>query len=235
MMCTVIAVNRRGWESAKLNVQTSVHVGTPAKQLLLNDSEWPVVDGRKKILAAMILLTRLPMESLAKAKLTWQRETDGKWETLRTSDELLLTCNDIGHRIRAVAANGLTSTPAGPVECAEVVWSCARAQIKAKSYAFPARARMGAIVWNVTVAEKGALLSSSKGVKKIGKWRDVHAEAIEATESEMVLWIDPATKFVVEPGIHDKRLEERVKKENVRDFTVLIISGMKQWATQSSS
>jgi hypothetical protein len=125
MLCAVVAVDGRGWTSGKLTVQTSDVVKGAAKQLLLSEANWPDREGVKKLVAGIMIETTLIGASLTKAKIRWERETGGKWEALLAGDHLLVTCNDIGHRLRAVAATGLASLPTQIVEAREHVWSCA--------------------------------------------------------------------------------------------------------------
>jgi hypothetical protein len=228
LLCSIVAVDSHGWRSARLNVQTGRPVDAPAKTLLFNDADWPIVGGAKKVIAGITIATTLKDASLSKANLRWEREMGLVWEEICTADRLLVTCNDIGHRLRAVTSKGLMSTPTPEVEFGERVWSSAQAQIKARHYTFKAKAKLAAVEWTLVLSESGIALTNNKGVAKTGKWSDVFCEAVETTEDEMVLWVDPATKFVLIPEIIDKRLAHRVKRENVRDFTVLVVTGLKQ-------
>jgi hypothetical protein len=220
LLCTIIAVNARGWESAKFVSSTGAHVLPKEKRLEFEGDVEKVQTGR-------ILATRLGPEALAKAKLVWQRGDGDKWATVRTDDTFIVTINDVGCRIKAVAANGAKTEPCAIIEVDSIVASCGRAQIRSKNFKFSGRNRLGGVVWGAVASESGLAMDNKHGGKKNAKWGSVIAMAVDGTADEMELWVDPATKFVLVPTI-EQRLEATVGKENVRDLVVFVLNGLKK-------
>jgi hypothetical protein len=234
MLCSVVAVNAKGWPSARYSASTSTHVLPPEKRILLDQTNWIVVGGTPKVVSGVLLSTRLKLESLAKAKLTWQRQVDGSWVDVRTDDVYQTTCNDIGYRLRAVAANGMATEPTNPVELQQVVLSCARVAIKGRNCCFVGRSNPSAVRWTIQFHDSGITMTNRNKTQKSSKWPLVQAEAVEGTCDEMVLWLDPATKFTLQPVLLDQRLQDVLGGQNVRDFIVLVVNGTREFCVTDS-
>jgi hypothetical protein len=169
----------------------------------------------------------MKMEELAKAKIVWQRLIDTKWEPIKHDDVYVVTCNDIGHRIRAVSVRGIESAPTNIIEGRPTTSSYARAQIKTKTLSFLGMIKLSGMIWNITVSGIGISMLNRNGTNKTGKWKYIQCCAIDATVNEMELCLDPATKFLLMPTLADERLENLIGKQQIRDFVVLVINGLK--------
>jgi hypothetical protein len=220
LMCTVIAINAKDWPSQRFTCSTNNHIAAREKRLEFEGDVSKVETGR-------ILVTTLTVEALAKAKLVWQRGEGETWESVITQDTYIVTCADIGRRIRAVAANGAKSDPTGIVTVIPVVGCCARSQVRARSFRFIGKSKLGAVLWNVLLFEGGINMENKNGTKKTCKWSTVKTAAVPDTTDELELWLDPATKFILIPTL-EQRLESMVGKPNARDLVVLVIQGMKK-------
>jgi hypothetical protein len=227
MLCCVTAVNAKGWESGRFSASTATPVAPHEKRLDLDEANWFTGGDKPKVIAGVLLSTKLKLESLAKAKLTWQRKENGVWANVKADDVYQVTCNDIGHRLRAIAANGLTSAHTNVVEGAPALCSYVRAQIRTKVLTFVAASKLGGVVWHVAVSAEGVVMTNRNGSHRKSNWKRVSCEAVDATIDELVLWMDPATKFVLVPSLNDARLEGLVGKQNVRDFVVMVVNGIK--------
>jgi hypothetical protein len=234
MLCSVVAVNAKGWSSATYSASTLTPVLPAEKRILLDETNWIVIGGTPKVVSGVLLSTQLKLESLANAKLTWQRHIDGSWVNIKADDAYQTTCNDIGYRLRAVAADGTATQPTNPVEPHQAVLSCTRNWIKLKNCCFVGKSKPGAVRWAVQLHDSGITMTNRNKTQKSSKWPLIQAEAVEGTCDELVLWMDPATKFTLQPMLPDKRLQDVLGEQNVRDFIVLVVNGTREFCTTES-
>ena len=165
-------------------------------------------------------------EQLRKARLTWQRSDGKDWVNIAHGDTYHTSVLDIGHRIRAITAKGVTSSATEEVQLEPILGSYVRAIVKSKSLKFTGQSKLGAVVWNIAISPEGISMENKKGNKKAAKWSAIKAEAVENTPDEFMLWMDRASKFTLIPTLIDKRLQNLVGS-NARDMLVLVINGIK--------
>jgi hypothetical protein len=226
MLCSITAVNAKGWESGRFSASTATPVARREKRLVLDEANWFTGGDKAKVITGVLLSTKLKLESLAKTKLTWQRKDKGVWANVKADDVYQVTCNDVGHRLRAITVKGLTSLGTNVVEGAPALCSYVKAQMRTKMLTFVASSKVGGVVWQVAVATDGVTISNKGGTHRKSNWKRVSCEAVDSTIDELVLWMDPATKLILVPSLN-ARLEGLVGKQNVRDFVVMVINGIK--------
>jgi hypothetical protein len=128
-------------------------------------------------------------------------------------------------RLRATVKDGRTSAPTDPVKLTTDVLSCVRATIRAGHFTLDADGKLGGI-WMITGNSDGIAMKSKAGTSKTAKWNAVKCECVPGTTDEMILWLDPVTKFPLIPSARsDPRLEQILGPANVRDYTVATLRG----------
>ena len=220
MLCSVIAVNKKGWKSPSYAATTLIPL-EPADPVL------NIISPAEKVLAGMILTVNLKISS--KRKLLWQREsTEDQWENISFEEEYIVTCNDLNHRIRAITSDGLTSEPTNPIELEPILTLYVKAMLRTSSLKFIGLPKLGPVIWTVTASQYGVTMDTSSGNKKKSRWRFVQAEAVDGTVDEMVLWMDPSSKFIMIPTFsNDPRLQNLIKPGQIRDYVVSVLLGIK--------
>ena len=220
ILCSVVAINKKGWKSEPYAATTLVPLA-PAPEKLV------IISAAEKILVGMILSVKIELSK--KNRLIWQRETNETWENVLFDDDYVVTCNDIGHRIRVISTNGLESKPTNVIEMEQVLALYIKAMLRTSSLTFWGNAKMGNMVWTITASPYGLTMETSKGTKKKSKWNLVEAVAVDGTVDEMVLWMDPSSKFVMVPTfVNDPRLHALIRTDQVRDYVVLVLLGIKE-------
>lgn len=223
ILCSVTAVDSRGWVSSPYSAMASVHV-EPADAHIKLDEKLDLA----RIYNGVTLSTELTKsDQLRKAKLTWQRSDGKDWVNIVQSDTYHTSVLDIGHRLRAITAKGVTSNATEEVQLEPILGSYVRAIVKSKSVKFVGQSKLGAVVWDVAISPDGITMENKKGNKKVAKWNTIRAEAVENTADEFMLWMDRASKFTLIPTLVDKRLQGLVGS-NARDMLVLVINGIKE-------
>jgi hypothetical protein len=218
LRCTVVATHRNGWQSVPLKVTTDNKVGHVKAALEIHCDEANVETGS-------ILYTNVPREKARGAQLKWQREEAGKWVDQATAASYLVTANDLGMRLRANVKDGRTSTPTDPVRLKTEVLSCVRATIRATHFTLDAEGKLGGS-WSIAGDTIGIAMKSKAGTAKLVKWNVVKCECVPGTTDEMLLWLDPSTKFPLVPSLRsDPRIEQIVGQTQARDYTVAVMRG----------
>lgn len=223
LLCQVIGTNGRGWKSAPVDAMTSEPIGDKSEQITLEYTH-PL----GKVYTGVLISTNLKDSQLDQANLVYQKEVSGKWVDVVADDQYFVTCNDIGFRLRAITASGKATDPSNVVELEPTLCSYIRAVVRAKVLKFKAKGKLGGISWSISIDSKGAIMES-KGCRKISKWDLINVEGVNNTPDEMILWMDATSKFILIPSLsNDQRLEKIVGKENIRDFIVMVIIGLKE-------
>jgi hypothetical protein len=93
---------------------------------------------------------------------------------------------------------------------------------------FIGTSKLGGVVWTITAVSAGLTMENPNGIVRRAKLTQVQAEAVDSTTDEMMLWTDPATKFVLVTSVAEQRLENLVGKANARDMIVLILNELKK-------
>ena len=236
ILCSVVAINKKGWKSFEYAAVTSkaVAASTSTLKILTNNDSLRIslLDTKtpnNQIYTGMIISTNISIKELRKTEIAWQRESKpNKWKDILNSDTYIVTCNDVGCRLRVADSKGRVSEPTNVIEYNPNVLTYINAILKTSNMKFVAKPKFGHTTWYAGVSSYGVSLESSEKKKKQSKWSLVKVEAVNGTDDEMILWMDPSSKFHFIPSLsHDPRLESLIKKENVRDFVVSVILGLK--------
>ena len=232
VMCSVVAVNKRGWVSRPFTTSTSIPLAGNKDALRIfytTDMNVPRTETPPNVLCTGTRLsTNVPSSKVEAAHLRWQREVNGEWTDIVHAGYYTLAINDVGCRVRAYA-RGKASSPTAVVTLDATAASCSRAVIRSTTLKFTAVAKLGGTVWNVTVTRSGITMKSKAGTEKTVKWGAVNCYGIDATEDEMMLHLESSTKFVLVPSIdNDPRLQAILGEANVRDYVVAALRGMIQ-------
>ncbi|OHS98946.1 hypothetical protein TRFO_34714 [Tritrichomonas foetus] len=221
MLCSIVAVNEKGWKSLSFAATTISPVGPP-------DPVLKIISTSDKILAGMILTVNV--ELTQKKRLLWQRETEDDWINISFEEEYVVTCNDIGCRLRALTSDGLESEPTNPIELEKTLSLYIKAMLRTASFKFIGNPKVGPVIWTVTATPYCLMMETSAGNKKKSKWNLVQAEAVDGTVDEMVLFMDKSSKFVMIPTFFniDPRLNSIIKPTQVRDYVVSVLLGIKK-------
>ncbi|OHT03695.1 hypothetical protein TRFO_28829 [Tritrichomonas foetus] len=221
ILCSVIAVDNKGWPSPAFAAATQTPIVKRKNVLAIQE---PLNQDGKLVTGAM-LSTNLELDQLSGAKLKWQKIVDGEWKTIASDDTYLLSVNDVGERLRVFSAKtGQASEPTKVVELEPIVASYVRAIVKSGQMKVKARAKIGVVIWTIIIEGNIMTLRSKNGSQKSSKLSIVSCDAIQGSPDEMILYLDPSSKFALIPDLSDdKRLESLIKKENARDFVVAAI------------
>lgn len=213
LCCLVEPVNAKGWRGKGISAATP----GPVEE---GDIKLAVVARRNRF------KTGVELDTTYKTEVQWEREINKEWIIVARDEKYLLTANDMGHRIRA-AFQDEVSKPTPVIEMEPEILSYVKATVRAKSMKFQCRAKLGTTTWQALLTSAGVSLKG-KNVDKSAKWDTVKCEAVEGTTDQMVLWLDPSTKFTLVPSVaSDVRLAKAVG-DNVRDFVVAVISRFNQ-------
>lgn len=219
ILCSVIAQNQKGWKSKTFAATTIVPVAPPEPKL-------KIVCSSEKVITGMLLSVN---SDAKKKQIYWQREVENEWKTIMSNPEYMVTCNDAGHRIRAICSDGLESQPTNVIELEQILALYVQAMLRTSSLKFIGNPLIGSTVWNVTASPYGISMDTNSGKKKKSKWHFVKAEAIEGTTNEMALWLDQSSKYVMVPSFkNDTRLQSLIRSEQVRDYVVSVLNGIKK-------
>lgn len=220
ILCSIVAVNKKNWKSEPYAATTLVPLA-PAPDKLT------IISSAEKIMVGMIISVK--MELSKKNTPIWQREVDDKWENVLNDDNYVVTCNDIGHRLRVISTNGLESKPTNVIEMEQVLALYIKAMLRTSSLTFTGYTKLGNMVWMLTASPYGLTMETAKGTKKKSKWNLVQAVAIDGTVDEMILWMDPSSKFIMIPSFdNDPRLQALIRADQVRDYVVMVLLGLKE-------
>lgn len=224
ILCSIIAVNSRGWKSIPYAAATSKPLSPSAESLKITSIN-PIIH------SGLNLSTNISAKELRKYKIIWQRENplNGEWvDIYKNHNDYLVTCNDVGSRLRILDSTGRISVPTNVIQLEPTVQSYVKAMVTNCSLKFIGNPKFGETIWYAAVSSFGVSLESSEKKRKQSKWSLVQAEAVIGTTDEMILWMDPSSKFTLIPSLsHDPRLASLIKKDNVRDFVVSVIKGIK--------
>ena len=241
--CEVIAVDKQGWKSdpVTVNSQVPVEAASTKVKIIIPQKE----EKKDKTVKAKEMKEK-PKESLVTTgmelslfvtkqnvetddySIIWQRDIPGsdQWEDMSKERTYQTTANDIGHKLRAYCPddddNAFCVT--NIVSLPEKAESLLKAVIRSKSLRLKCSSKTGGSNWTVFITKDGIQMKSKSGNEKSAKWATISAEAVEGTSDQMKLVTDISSSFIFCPRIDDLRLESNIGKENVRDFVVAVIS-----------
>jgi hypothetical protein len=202
--CTVRPVNDRGWTA------TAIDATSPEP---VNDGHtgFCIVSHKDRFQSGVQLTTTTGKPVI------WEREEDDEWGIVAEEQATyLVTANDIGHRVRAFLGEQETE-PTPVIVLRPALQSYVRAAVRARSFKFAAAARVGKLRWTLVADEAGIVMKGKSG-EKVGKWATISCVAVDGNTTEMVLWLDPSSKFALVPSFPgDQRLTSALR-EHLRDF-----------------
>lgn len=224
ILCSIVAVNQRGWQSRPYAAATSA----PLRPSIIS---LKIISANPEISSGMVLSTNVGLKEMKKNKIKWQKESrqTKEWKDLSNDAEYIVTANDIGKRIRVIDSIGRISEPTNVIQIDNNIASYVKAMVKNCNLKFVGNPKLGPVVWYGAASSYGVSLETADKKKKQSKWSLIKVKAVPGTVDEMVIWMDPSSKFHLIPSLsHDPRLESLVKRENVRDFVVCAIKGIRE-------
>ncbi|OHS98639.1 hypothetical protein TRFO_34916 [Tritrichomonas foetus] len=220
LLCQVTAIDQRGWKSAPYSAVTTSHIQKPKSVLKVVE---PLTENGKLVTGAL-LSSNLELNQLSAARLKWQKLIDGHWKTITHDDTYLISVNDVGQQMRCVTRSGRASEPTRVIELEPNVASMVRSIVKANAFKVKCKAKIGVVIWTISIKGNEITLSTKNGTQKPAKINTISVDAVAGTPDVMKLYLDPSSKFTLIPDISDdKRMESVIKKENTRDLVVATI------------
>jgi hypothetical protein len=233
--CNVVAVNSKGWCSASLHTAATAKVRAPHRSFAIlypgetsDDAFTPTEP--QSLVTGTVLNTNAPQSRQKPAPVQWQREEDGSWVDVTTTNDYLLTADDVGKRIRVTARGERITNPTKPVELAPAVLTRSKTIAKAPAFRFKATHQLSGTLWTITGTPEGLVMKSSQGTVRTARWNSVRCECVIGTRDEMVLHTDQSSKFPLVPDLSDdRRLEGLLGPSHIRDFVVATIRGLAEF------
>lgn len=218
LLCEAFPYNKSNWVGKPASAMTPSPVEPSEIKLSI------VAVGKEDAKDEDKYVTGIVLKANINENVRWQREEEGEWCNVSTGVSYIVTANDVGHKIK-IKLGAIESEPTPVIKMDKGIVSLCKAAIRAKSLVFASTAKLGKSLWHVVANSQGLKMKQKKtGNEKSCTWATCKCEAVPNTENEMILWVDPSTKFVLIPSFSDDPRLAKITGQKCRDFVVSFIS-----------
>lgn len=218
--CQIQAVNIHGYPSDLKEVQTEIPIESePHINIDIINRDNSTTSKIKTVETGMILFANTNVSG----NITWERSNREGWEELSQEESILVTVNDVGHRLRCRVENLISNET--PIVVLDTRSKAAKTSVERLGY-FRGKVvtKLQNLEWDIEFGRNKLIMTSKNGTIKEASYDYIKCSAVEGTSDEMHLVVDVSSMFDLIPVSAPQITGDIIDQYNIRDFFVATIN-----------